>query len=338
MGRAAPGKWVATLSELGIQCSDVSIVVPCHNAARYVEATIRSALAQSTAPVEVVVVDDGSSDDSATIVAVLAEADTRVRLVRQANSGVAQARNAGFAATTQATSYVMFLDADDVLEPDALEQLGRVLAARPDIAAVAGTCTRIDADGNPGDPSEVGRTFETYTATEHGVTLRVDGGDLRYWDIVPSNPIWTPGQCLIRRSALSTEPYRPEFTPCEDWELWLSLSRTTTIATLDRPVLKYRSHPAAATRNYDLMWAQKRRLLLAEARQGPSDRRGWFEAVYYFGLYRYGEVLCRRWAHSAWSSGRHVDALRYAVRAIRSRSREMLARRRGDFSAGLAAS
>ncbi len=94
-----------------------SVVIPCFNAKRWIAEAIDSCLFQTYRNVEVIVVDDGSTDESATVVE---EYGDRVRLIRQANSGGCAARNVGFAAATG--DYIQFLDADDYLYPVKLER------------------------------------------------------------------------------------------------------------------------------------------------------------------------------------------------------------------------
>jgi glycosyltransferase involved in cell wall biosynthesis len=118
----------------------VSIVINCFNYGRYVGAAIDSALAQSYTPCEVVVVDDGSTDDSW---AVIQGYGTRVRALRQANAGQGAAYNSGFAASRG--QWVLFLDADDVLAPQAVQRCLEV--ARPDTAKVQFLLRTIGPDG-----------------------------------------------------------------------------------------------------------------------------------------------------------------------------------------------
>src|SRR5215468_11054256 len=94
--------------------SRVSIVIVCYNQARYLDQAIRSALAQSHRMLEIFVVDDGSTDDTA----VIAAAYPRVRYIHQSNRGLAAARNTGLAHCSG--EYVAFLDADDRLLPAAI--------------------------------------------------------------------------------------------------------------------------------------------------------------------------------------------------------------------------
>ena len=108
----------------------VSVVVPAHDAAATIEATVRSVLRQSLQDFEVIVVDDGSSDDTAERVEALA--DPRVRLVRQQNGGPSAARNAGIDAAAADT--ISFVDSDDLWLPTYLETMTVALASRPDAA------------------------------------------------------------------------------------------------------------------------------------------------------------------------------------------------------------
>ena len=94
----------------------VTVVIAAYNAEKFIRQTLESALAQSLNDIEVIVVDDGSTDDTQSIVSGLS--DCRLKVLRQANSGVSAARNAGLAAAR--APYVFFLDADDLLLRDAL--------------------------------------------------------------------------------------------------------------------------------------------------------------------------------------------------------------------------
>jgi glycosyltransferase involved in cell wall biosynthesis len=111
----------------------VSIITPCYNGARYLRETVQSALAQSRPPFEIVVVDDGSTDESASIAEGFGEP---VRVIRQANHGESHARNRGL--DVARGSHVLFLDADDLLAPEALARLAGALDGRPGAVALMG--------------------------------------------------------------------------------------------------------------------------------------------------------------------------------------------------------
>ena len=126
----------------------VGVVVPNYNKAAFVEETLRSVLSQTYPAVELVVVDDGSSDDSvARIEAVLSGTDGR--LIQLDNGGVSRARNTGFAALDDDVEYVMFLDADDLLEPHALDALVSYIEAHPPASVAYAISTLIDEHGAP---------------------------------------------------------------------------------------------------------------------------------------------------------------------------------------------
>jgi glycosyltransferase involved in cell wall biosynthesis len=118
----------------------ISVVVANHNYRDYVADAIDSALAQTTAPLEVIVVDDGSTDGSAELIRQRFGNDTRVRLIATANQGQLAALCTGVAAC--GGEAIAFLDADDCWQPDHLATLADVLAQRPDVDFVYGNLER----------------------------------------------------------------------------------------------------------------------------------------------------------------------------------------------------
>jgi hypothetical protein len=207
----------------------VSIIVNNYNYARYIGATIDSALAQTWRPLEVLVVDDGSTDDSW---ALIERYGDRVRAIRQANGGQGAAFNTGLAASRG--QWVLFLDSDDTLDADAVQRM--MALAAPDVAKVQGYLRLIGADGEPlggavpyiahdGDVTPIARRFRMYAAP-------------------PSS-----GN-LLRRSAI--EPYFP--IPVAPWRL--SADTITVllsafhgrVATLPGTMGCYRLHNTASRR------------------------------------------------------------------------------------------
>lgn len=125
----------------------VSIVTPCFNAARYLDALCGCLRAQTLADWEHIVVDDGSTDDTASTVARLMADEPRRRLVRLEHGGVARARNAGYRAASATSRYVYFLDADDLLEPDMLQVMVDYLDRHPRVGLAFCGFTCIDDAG-----------------------------------------------------------------------------------------------------------------------------------------------------------------------------------------------
>jgi glycosyltransferase involved in cell wall biosynthesis len=127
----------------------VSVIVPAYNAERFVGHAIRSILAQDYSPIEILVVDDGSTDHTA---AAVQEFGPRVRFLRQANAGAGAARNRGIEHATG--RYIAFLDADDLWEPGKLSRQMELLEADPSCSFLFGQVQQYrDGAGNVGDPA-----------------------------------------------------------------------------------------------------------------------------------------------------------------------------------------
>ena len=118
----------------------VSIIVPAYNQSHYLEAAVQSALAQTYADVEVIVVDDGSTDDTRAVAQRLT--DSRVRYVYQENRGLPAARNTGIRHARG--SLLSFLDSDDLFLPDKVRLLLAAMEADPSLGLVAGQAVVID--------------------------------------------------------------------------------------------------------------------------------------------------------------------------------------------------
>lgn len=119
------------------------MIIPCYNQAHFLSEAIESVLSQTYPHTEIIVVDDGSTDNTSEIAARY----SCVRCVRQSNQGLAAARNRGLSASKG--SHLIFLDADDRLVPDAIEYGLCCLNAHPECAFVAGHVRLIASDGSP---------------------------------------------------------------------------------------------------------------------------------------------------------------------------------------------
>jgi glycosyltransferase involved in cell wall biosynthesis len=235
-----------------------TVIIPAYNAGRYLGQTIDSVLGQSVSCWELIVVDDGSVDDTASLAEAYACRHSRVRVVRQENSGVAAARNRGWREVSTDTHSVIFLDADDVWEKDALAWLAKALRDNPNAVAASGLSRRIDAAGEPCDPGEL----ETWGRRRWGVS----GKRLACWPpdcpttlgvLAYRNCIYSPGQMLVRRSAFERAGlFDPSTSPCEDWDMSLRLSLRGDIAYVDRVVLNWRLHDGNVSTQEALMTQQ----------------------------------------------------------------------------------
>lgn len=99
----------------------ISVIIPVYNAENYIEDCIKSVLSQTFSAFELLLVNDGSTDNSSSLIKKSAESDSRIRVIEKENGGAASARNRGF--KEAAGEYIYFLDADDSIAPDALEKL-----------------------------------------------------------------------------------------------------------------------------------------------------------------------------------------------------------------------
>jgi len=112
----------------------ISIIVPCYNQGFYLKETIQSALASSYRPIEILIINDGSTDNSLELAQELEAQHPEVRVLDQANAGVTKARNAGIKAAQG--EYILPLDGDDLIAPAYIEQGLAVLATRPEVKVV----------------------------------------------------------------------------------------------------------------------------------------------------------------------------------------------------------
>jgi glycosyltransferase involved in cell wall biosynthesis len=204
----------------------VSVVIPCYDQGRYLGDAIESACRQSHPNVEVLVVDDGSTDDTAGVAA----AHPGVIYRRQANAGTAAARNHGLRVSRG--EFVVFLDADDRLLPDAVAIGVAYLTAHPEAAFVAGHVRLIDEPGTP------------------GVVPSQDHEPASYAGLLRWNHIWTPGAVTYRRSAVEgAGGFDPSAGGSADVELNLRLARRLAIGCHHQVILEYRQHGANMPRD-----------------------------------------------------------------------------------------
>jgi glycosyltransferase involved in cell wall biosynthesis len=306
----------------------VAVVVPCFNSERFVHEAVSSALAQE-GDLEVIVVDDGSTDDSATIVQSMTKRDERVKLLRGPNEGPAHARNLGVRAMSPSNRYVLFLDADDVLAPGAVDVLKRRLEREPTLGAVLGSRSRIDHTGTLLEPAPI--PIPAYYAEDDGVR-RLDLDDrIGYWHILPINPISTPGQCLLRVSDLPPgELFDERYAFGEDWEMWLRLARRRPIGVEHHEVISYRDHHSNASKRYRVGYEQRAAVYRAQIHVVTLGERARFRAAWRFGMFRYDAGLCRAWAQERFAERDVLGSGRYLLRSMRYETRYLWAVARGE--------
>jgi glycosyltransferase involved in cell wall biosynthesis len=228
----------------------ISIVVPTYNSGAFLDVTVDSIRSQVFDNWELLLVDDGSTDETIARARAWAANDGRIRLMQQQHRGPNHARNVGLAASDRRSKSVIFLDHDDVWEKDALSTLQRALEARPEAAAAYGIAYNIDSEG-----AEYDSGIEAWTRARLAVTgrrirrLTADAGT-NFAVLAIGNRIPTPGQVLVRRSALECAgPWDVAAAAAADYDLWLRLSLVGDLVFVDRRVIGWRQHSGNFSRS-----------------------------------------------------------------------------------------
>lgn len=250
----------------------VSVIVPCFNAEPYIAATLRSVYAQTGFELEVIVVDDGSTDGSAALVR---RDFPQTHLIARTNGGVAAARNAGIAAAT--ADWIAFCDADDIWLPGKLDAQFQAMSAAAD-CRMSYTAWHI---WHSADPAPAPALLADLSARAGTLGWQGATGWL-YPELLLDCVVWT-STVLMQRSLLDEiGPFDTGLRIGEDYDLWLRASRVTRIERVAQPFALYRQHPASITRaaprdNYRGRVVQ--RALDAWGLAGPDGRRADVHAV-----------------------------------------------------------
>jgi glycosyltransferase involved in cell wall biosynthesis len=236
----------------------VSILIPTYNRAYCITAAIDSALAQTYRDVEVIVLDDGSRDDTAAVIAARYAGDPRVRYAHQANAGVAAARN--HALRLARGELVALLDSDDTWVPWKLELQVDVLRYFPEAGMVWTDMDEILADGTPGRRNFLRVLFGAYrwyptpeslfgrSAAVAEVSPRLAGelggryaycGDV-FSPMIMGNLVYTSSVVLRRDRVAAVGTFREDMTIAEDYDFHLRTCRVGPVAFVDVSSVRYR--------------------------------------------------------------------------------------------------
>lgn len=228
----------------------ISVIIPTHNCAPYLEEAIGSVLAQTYPHIEAVVVDDGSTDPTGEVLARY-RSEPRVRTFRQHNQGVGAARNTGMRLSRG--KYLCFLDADDALAPDSVRSRHRVLAAASRIALVFTdyALQRTDEERLPRYLRHSGflEYFESAFANSPPEWITFNDRFAELFYRFSPHPIWT-GTVMVRTAvAQSIGSFRTDISVGEDTDYWMRIAARHPIAFLDTATAVYNHHRSNLTRD-----------------------------------------------------------------------------------------
>ena len=235
----------------------VSVVLSVHNGEACVGDAVRSVLGQTLADLEIVLVDDGSTDGTPAILAAIR--DPRARVLTQPHAGLTVALNRGIAASRGAL--LARLDADDLAEPERLARQTAFLEAHPEVGLLGTACREVSPSGE----------------TVRMIRPPLDDAALRR-ALIRRNPFVHSSVMLRRRAVAAAGGYDERLPVAQDYDLWLRLGRLTRLATLPEALVTRRLLPGRITAARD---AER---LAAEARvRWAAVRRGdypWWCAVF----------------------------------------------------------
>ena len=222
----------------------VSVVIPAYNYARFLERAVTSAFAQRHQPIEVIVIDDGSTDATPDLCLQLQGRFSDLRCIRQPNAGLPAARNTGIRNASH--PFIAFLDADDQWLPDMLSTLMADLALQPIATpAVACNCFRVDPSGTSiGEKNTAPRGNRFFTAADILLKTR-----------------FMPSCVIARRSALdSAGLFDTTLRSSEDRDMWIRIARIAPIRYVDQLLVRICRHDSNMSRNAARMRAAMRRV------------------------------------------------------------------------------
>jgi glycosyltransferase involved in cell wall biosynthesis len=253
----------------------VSVVMAVRDSKQFVEAAVRSALGQTYAPLEIVVVDDGSADGTPDLLTGIR--DERLRVLRTAGRGSAAARNAGIRET--AGAYVAFLDGDDLWDSIKVAEHVRVMESAPDIDLTFSQSRLIDEND-----------------THLPLPVRRARGRYDFESLLRDNVIANGSAVVVRRKAIPVGGFNEALTACVDYELWLriALIRPGNVACIPEVLTSYRRHAGQVSGDWKRMQSAWESLILrmrelapeVTARAEPAARANWYRYLSFIAYER----------------------------------------------------
>lgn len=297
----------------------ISVVIPAWNAAEYLREAIRSVLAQAHRPFEIIVVDDGSTDNTREV---CESFGAQVRYIYQDNDGTKGGGARAHGMREARGELIALLDQDDRWTPTKIERQLAALAAHPDAGIVFTRARTIDEAGRVTDAKDNLSGGAIYMSAREAFHL-----------LLTENP-FCPASALVRRELVGARiGADPRTVGCADWELWFSVARDHPVLVLDEALTDYRLSADQFCANKHQL-AQSLRRTLQQQRAHFHEGCGECDEAYRAGLRHVSDVFAvaaRTYLdeyHAAAKEGQPLDALPSLWLALRAAPREVLRPRR----------
>ncbi len=222
----------------------LSVVSPMYNSGKFLAATIESILAQTMGDLELVLSDDGSTDDTLAIADAFAARDPRVKVVRNPHKGIVATRNAGLAATDRRSEFITLFDSDDLWEKHGAATLMAALNSNPQAPAAHSVCRCVDMHGIQFKDDDRAEQMRNRRAVVGNRIVPIPrSAPTSFGALLVENYITTPGTSMVRRSAFdAVGNYASGIEPCDDWDMNMRLARLGDFVFVDEVLLSWRRH------------------------------------------------------------------------------------------------
>jgi glycosyltransferase involved in cell wall biosynthesis len=286
-----------------------SVILPLFNKAPYVPKAIKSVLSQTCSDFELVIMDDGSSDDSYEVAVANIDGDERCHIFRQSNAGVSTARN--MAVEFSHGDYLCFLDADDWWEPTFLESVSALISEFPD-AGIYGTCYTI-----------VNETKHKTRVASIGVEPGFERGYINYCRVYSKGmymPLCVGSVCVPRAVFNEMGGFNRLLKLGEDFDLWIKIALKYKVVFLNIPLFNYNQDSAPKWRAVGRLHEPRSHMLwnldyLADEEKENPDFKHLMDNLRTFSLLQY--YISKRYREDAKRELEKVDWSRQPVKTVK---------------------
>jgi len=278
----------------------ISVLMAVYNGQEYLRAAIDSILTQTFTDFEFIIIDDGSTDQSLSILKEYQANDKRIKLVSRPNKGLTKSLNEGIALAKGL--YIARMDSDDVALPERFAVQSKFMQANPDVACVGGQYELID---------DAGRYLTT-------MSVPLDDKKLQELALDGYTSICHPCAMMLRSSVEKAGGYCEDFLTTQDLDLWLRLGEIGKLANVPETILKYRLHPESVSEKK----AMNQQAMIQMAAERARQRRGITEPFVPRQHWRPGKDrksqhdFALKYGWWAFNSAQRRTAMIYAARAV----------------------